>query len=226
MKAYEDAYRTHLSPRMPIMIRVDGRAFHTLLKNAIKPFDLDVMFAMNRVLTELAEHCQGTILGYTQSDEASLVLQNDKELTTQQWFRGNLQKIASVAASIATRTFNEYFHKIQTLRNATFDARVWIMPWEDVPNYFIWRQHDYMRNAISMAARVVFSHKECVNKNSNDLISMLLEKGIKFNDYSNREKFGYFVSGSERLPELGQVDYETLNTIIQHLRTGVEQNES
>lgn len=228
MKAYEDAYRVYLPPRMPIVIRVDGRAFHTLLKGANKPFDHEVMFAMDRVLTELAEHAQGCVLGYTQSDEASIVLQNDRNNDTQQWFGGNLQKIITAAAALATKTFNRFGVTNKTfgslndkhVREATFDARAWIMPWEDVPNYFLWRQQDYKRNAISMAARAMFSHKDCVNKDTDMLLLMMEAKGVKFHEqYSNRERFGYFVTGQERLPEIGDTNYQELNEVINRERT-------
>lgn len=225
MKAYEDAYRVYLPPRMPIMIRVDGRAFHSLLKRSEKPFDQGVMFSMDRVLHALIREAQGSVIGYVQSDEVSVVLQNDRDIQTQQWFGGNLQKIITAAATIATNEFNDTRSggKTRSERGdklATFDARAWIMPWEDVPNYFVWRQRDYIRNAVSMAARSIFSHKQLNNKNCADMLSMLMEKGIHFdNKYSLRERYGYFASSIEPLPNIGFVDYTIMSNLINKVRT-------
>lgn len=98
---------------------------------------------------------------------------------------------------------------------------------KDVPNYFLWRQQDYKRNAIGMAARAVFSHKECLDKNTDMLLLMMETNGIKFHEkYSNRERFGYFVSGSERLSEIGNTNYKELNDLITKLRMEPEDVEN
>ena len=106
---YENITRYYLTRRMPVIIRVDGRSFHTFTKGFKKPFDDVLVKTMQDTMKYLCENIQGCVLGYTQSDEISLVLVDYAELTTDAWFGNNLQKMCSVSASMATLAFNKFF---------------------------------------------------------------------------------------------------------------------
>ena len=106
---YENITRYYLTRRMPVIIRVDGRSFHTFTKGFKKPFDDILVKTMQYTMKYLCENIQGCVLGYTQSDEISLVLTDYAEITTDAWFGNNLQKMCSVSASMATMAFNKYF---------------------------------------------------------------------------------------------------------------------
>lgn len=106
---YENITRYYLTRRMPVIIRIDGKAFHTFTKGFKKPFDGIFVNTMQETMKYLCENIQGCVLGYTQSDEISLVLTDYKELTTDAWFGNNLQKMCSVSASMATLAFNKFF---------------------------------------------------------------------------------------------------------------------
>ena len=106
---YENVNRFYLTRRMPIIIRVDMRAGHTFTKGMNKPFDDIFVKTMQDTMKYLCENIQGCVLGYTQSDEISLVLVDYAELTTDAWFGNNLQKMCSVSASMATLAFNKFF---------------------------------------------------------------------------------------------------------------------
>lgn len=106
---YENITRYYLTRRMPVIIRVDGRSFHTFTKGFKKPFDDVLVKTMQDTMKYLCENIQGCVLGYTQSDEISLVLTDYAELTTDAWFGNNLQKMCSVSASMATLAFNKFF---------------------------------------------------------------------------------------------------------------------
>ena len=106
---YENITRYYLTRRMPVIIRVDGRSFHTFTKGFKKPFDDVLVKTMQDTMKYLCENVQGCVLGYTQSDEISLVLTDYAELTTDAWFGNNLQKMCSVSASMATLAFNKFF---------------------------------------------------------------------------------------------------------------------
>lgn len=106
---YENITRYYLTRRMPVIIRVDGRSFHTFTKGFKKPFDDILVNTMQDTMKYLCENIQGCVLGYTQSDEISLVLTDYAELTTDAWFGNNLQKMCSVSASMATLAFNKFF---------------------------------------------------------------------------------------------------------------------
>ena len=57
----------------------------------------------------MCENIQGCVLGYTQSDEITLILVDYKKLTSSAWFDYEVQKICSIAASMATMAFNKAF---------------------------------------------------------------------------------------------------------------------
>ena len=113
MKAYENISRVYLPRRLPVLIRVDGRAFHTFTRGFQKPFDAVLMNAMQQTAKRLCEEVIGCKLAYVQSDEISLLITNDDTLETQPWFGNNLQKLVSLTASIATLTFNKAFSECE-----------------------------------------------------------------------------------------------------------------
>lgn len=115
---YENISRYYLTRRMPVIIRIDGKAFHTFTRGMKRPFDDILVKTMQDTMKYLCENIQGCVLGYTQSDEISLVLVDYAELTTDAWFGNNLQKMCSVSASMATLAFNQFFsHNVEGLES-------------------------------------------------------------------------------------------------------------
>lgn len=102
MKRYENVPKVSLVRRMPVIIRLDGKAFHTFTRGFVKPFDTLLMQTMNDTMKYLCENIQGCVMGYTQSDEISLVLVDYQTLTSDAWFDNNVEKMCSIAASMAT----------------------------------------------------------------------------------------------------------------------------
>ncbi|MEU6413328.1 tRNA(His) guanylyltransferase Thg1 family protein [Microbispora sp. NPDC046933] len=196
MKAYERATRSVLPRRAYTILRVDGRAFHTFLRDAHRPFDRAVMDAMNGVGAALCEEITGSVFAYVQSDECSVLMTDFATPSAQPWFGGVTQKIVSVAASIATIAFNEaYATGGVDGRRATFDARAFTLadPCE-VANYFRWRQNDCVRNSITMAAQARFSHRELHGRSTGQMQEMLwAEHGVNWNDYDAGAKRGRVV---------------------------------
>lgn len=209
---YENITRYYLTRRMPVIIRLDGRSFHTFTRGFKKPFDDILVNTMQDTMKYLCENIQGCVLGYTQSDEISLLLTDYAELTTDAWFGNNLQKMCSVSASMATMAFNKYFRTMiedyseydptapfeqrnkyidAYDKGAMFDSRVFTIPKEEVCNYLIWRQQDATRNSIQSVGQANFSQKELHGKSCNKIQDMLmLQKGINWNDYSTTLKRG------------------------------------
>lgn len=223
MKTYENISRIYLTKRSPVIIRIDGKAFHTFTRGFAKPFDKFFMMAMQETAKHLCKEIAGCKLAYVQSDEISLLLTDYDTIGTQPWFENNLQKLVSVSASIVTLAFNrafasltrdlsdEYAYHGVTMRNlwgerteknfdayttaycrgATFDARAFILPKEEVCNYFIWRQQDATRNSILAVAQSVLSHKEMQSKKCTELQDILFaQKGINWNHFPTIEKRG------------------------------------
>lgn len=214
---YENISRYYLTRRMPIITRIDGKSFHTFTRGFKKPFDDILVKTMQETMKYLCENIQGCVLGYTQSDEISLVLVDYAELTTDAWFGNNLQKMCSVSASMATLAFNKAFtcniskqskrlytehleekdaSYIETLeiamnKGAMFDSRVFTIPKEEVCNYMLWRQQDATRNSILSVGQANFSHKDLHGKSCNNIQDMLMtKKGINWNDYATTLKRG------------------------------------
>ena len=212
MKAYENISRIYLPKRLPVIIRVDGRAFHTFTRGFTRPFDKVLHESMWCTTESLCNQIGGVKLAYTQSDEISLLLTNDDTQETEPWFGNNLQKLVSIASSIATLAFNQYFYDTfkawmgdpdaqpdqldllnaydKAIMKAQFDARAFVLPPSEVVNYFIWRQQDATRNSIQLVAQSLFSHKELMHKNTDQLQEMIFQKGINWNDYPTYYKRG------------------------------------
>lgn len=182
MKGYENAFRHHLPERMPVIIRIDGSHFHTYTKGLEKPFDDKLIHAFWETCKYLVKHIGGAKLAYHQSDEISILVTNYDNVGTQSWFANNLQKLVSVSASLATAKFNEEMRKVYPDKElATFDARAYVVPKEDVNNYFLWRERDAMKNSVSMLAQQHFSHSSLQGLNGKEMQERLLnEKGVSY----------------------------------------------
>lgn len=200
---YENRSKIYLTRRTPVIIRLDGKAFHSFTRGFKRPYDEVFHEAMNNTLKYLCANIQGCRFGYTQSDEITLLLTDYTTLTTDAWFGYGVQKMCSIAASMATLMFNKYFRNAINKKftgtiedfdhfkalslardnGAMFDARCFNIPAEEVVNCFIWRQQDATRNAIQMLGQTHFVHKELQGKSCSDIQDMLmLQKGINFND--------------------------------------------
>ena len=183
---YEMRTRTWLPRRTYTIIRLDGKAFHTFTRGFNKPFDEDLAHAMDETAKFLCENVQGTDFAYVQSDEISLLLTDFSTITTNAWFDGQVQKMVSVASSLATGKFNNVMHRLHIVamdKLAFFDARVFTIPDPiEVENYFIWRQKDAIRNSISMLAQSLYSHRELHGKSQSDMQEMTFQKGKNWND--------------------------------------------
>jgi tRNA(His) 5'-end guanylyltransferase len=163
--------------------------------------------SMQATMQYLCEHIQGCVLGYTQSDEITLVLVDYQNLNTDSWFDNNIQKMVSVAASMATWKFVDAMSSFMYLSNqnnpsvyeaalnkgVAFDCRAFNVPREDLLNCVLWRIKDCVRNSKQSFGQAHFSHKELHKKNTGEIISMVKEKtGIVWGDLPTRFKYGTF----------------------------------
>ena len=212
---YEEIPKIRLMRRTPVALRIDGKAFHTFTKGFKKPFDELLIKSMQDTMKYLCENIQGCVFGYTQSDEITLILVDYQTLDTCAWFDNEVQKMCSVAASMATLEFNRSFCRhiddymentdlssdvedkytdslIRSLdKGAMFDCRCFNIPKEEVCNLIFWRQQDATRNSIEMVGRAYFSHKELHKKNTSMIQDMLHEKfNVNWNDFPVEQKRG------------------------------------
>ena len=188
---YENRAKTQLLRRTPVIIRLDGKAFHTFTRGFKKPFDNILTETMQQTMLTLCKEIQGCVLGYTQSDEITLVLTDYKNLETAAWFDYDIQKVCSVSASIATLAFNRGFlkkmmqnkvglansvHFQAWTKGALFDSRCFNIPKEEVANCILWRQQDAIRNSINSVGQANFSHKELQGLSTDQILKKLLEE--------------------------------------------------
>ncbi|TDR90267.1 tRNA(His) guanylyltransferase Thg1 family protein [Enterovirga rhinocerotis] len=199
MKGYEAVETGRRLPSgMPIYARIDGRSFSRFTRGMHRPFDELMSQAMISATGHLVE-TTGAVIGYTQSDEISLVWQSDPaNPASQVFFDGKVQKLASVLAGIATAAFTRAILASELSSYAErlphFDGRVFSVPDRDeATNAFLWRALDAERNAVQMAAHAVFSAKAMFKKPVRELRKMLAEKGVDFAGYPPWFKFGTFV---------------------------------
>ena len=215
MKEYEGVPANVLIRKLPVIIRLDGQAFHTFTRTMDKPYDVGFSEVMWTTAVRLCEKVQGCQLAYVQSDEISLLLVDYKKIQSDPWFGYKVQKVVSSAAAIATAAFiraydsdreEVYGRETAGARfevQPTFDSRCYNLPKEEVSNYFIWRQRDSERNSIQGLAPAQFSHKDLQNLNNSQLQEKLFsERGINWDKLPTPQKRGVCVirAGEEGLP--------------------------
>lgn len=189
MKRYEDVFAGMLPHRIPAIIRIDGRAFHTITRRRFgRAWSAEFVEQMIETAITVQADMQGCSFCYSQSDEISFLLTDYKTIRTGSWFDYDIAKMVSISASLAASVFSRLYGK-----NVCFDSRAFSLPLDDVVNYFVWRQVDATRNAISMAGRERYSSKQLQNKNCGDVREMLLQKDIDFDDYPTIRKRGFTI---------------------------------
>jgi tRNA(His) guanylyltransferase len=221
---YEDRFRYKLPRRAYTIMRIDGKAFHTYTRGLDRPFDDGLINDMNDTAVHLCKNIMGAKMAYVQSDEISILISDFDTQDTQAWFDYNVQKMTSIASSLATSEFNRLrmirkfannsvdpqehgetaydmsISDIINMKPANFDARVFQIPSRiEVYNMFLWRQQDATRNSISSVAQSLYSHKELNGKSTSDMQEMIFQKGINWNDYDFRKKRGTVIKKVEHV---------------------------
>ena len=213
MKSYESF--DILDIKQPVILRLDGVAFHTFTKGLNKPFDNTLSNIFMMTCAQLLKDIQNAKFIYSQSDEINILLTCYEKEETQPWLGYRIQKICSVASSLATRYFNKYVEDVYTIYNQTnlkeniirwsnkhfkagFDCRCFNLPKYEVSNYFIFRQMDAIRNAKSALGQAYFSQNELNNKSGNEIIKMLKQdKNINWDDIQLVQQRGFCVYRKE-----------------------------
>jgi len=191
MKRYERCWESILTPRMPVIMRVDGRCFSWYTKVCQRPFDHGIINAMWEVAKKLCKDIQGAQLAYVQSDEISILIHSYKTINSQAWFDNNVQKMVSLSAANASVTMTaESFLVFGKMKEAQFDSRVFTIPENDVCNYFLARQQDWQRNSVQMLASSLYSHNELHKKNNSELKEMIVQKGQNWGTLPTYLKLG------------------------------------
>lgn len=191
---YEDRFRYYFPRRTYVILRLDGKAFHSYTKHAHRPFDPRLSAAMQGAGRYLLDQAQGAAFGYHQSDEFSMLLTDFTKIGTEAWFDGCVQKMASVAASLFTAKFNRIIWEAGNTdfpSIAAFDARGFCIPDPvEAQNYFVWRQQDWMRNSVQMLAQSKWSHKELHGKGVRELLDDLKGTDTPWESLTEELRYG------------------------------------
>lgn len=228
MKGYEqrEAGRRSMDS-LPLCIRLDGICFSKLTKKLSRPVSEEMHSVMCDITKALVKR-SGAVIGYTQSDEISLILYTPKQ-GSQLYFNGKYQKLCSSLASLAGGLFERYKNRIPNLTMtedpATFDCRAWEVPnIVEAINTLVWRELDCTKNSVSMLSRCFFSHKQLDHKGRADMMDMLHSKGINWARYSPAFKRGSYIvrvrrrlSINDVLNKLQNVDSDTRAKISQEI---------
>ncbi|MFG5409923.1 tRNA(His) guanylyltransferase Thg1 family protein [Piscinibacter sakaiensis] len=196
MKMYEAAEAgRRLMPLLPVLARIDGRAFHSFTRGMARPFDADLAACMLGTTVELVKHT-GACMGYTQSDEITLAWHSSTH-QSQIWFDGRVAKMTSQLAAQATLRF--YRLVLERMpkhadRLPTFDARVWSVPTRaEGANTFLWREQDATKNSLTMAASAHYSHSRLMGVGGREKHDLLHGVGVNWNDFPALFKRGAYV---------------------------------
>ena len=190
---YEFPAKHMLTRKVPVIVRVDGKAFHTLTKYIEKPYSTKFIKTMEDSAMEVGRNLQGFQMAYVQSDEASFLLTDYDTHQTEPAFGYNKSKLESISASMMGSNFTTRWGI--GLTPAYFDGRAFNIPREEVANYFLWRALDWNRNSINMLAQSEFSHKDLQGVGTKEAKELLLERrGIRWEDYPPQIKNGTFIT--------------------------------
>lgn len=201
----------------PLIARLDGKSFHTFCRGLEKPFDDRLTQLMRETMAHLVERF-GASAGYTQSDEITLAWFVDSTSRSEYVFDGRFQKLDSLLAATATAFFNSRLSSCLPTKATElpiFDCRSFVVPnLLEAYHCFLWRQQDCRKNAISMVAQSMFSHKSLQGMNGLQMIQRIKnEKGIDFESYSARHRLGTFVRRVKSLQPLSSETIEKLSRI-------------
>jgi len=198
IKLYESVTDYTLSIKTPVIIRVDGKTFHSLKLN--KPFDEWFIETMIGTAFFMMKNIQNAKLAYTQSDEISILLLDTNTIETQPWLGNRLNKLVSISAALASSYFTYQIskNKSKNMRYVQFDSRAFQLPDLEIENYFIHRWRDCVRNSILAVAQSHYSSKVLHGKKQEDMHELLHKININWaTDFSGHEKNGTIILPEE-----------------------------
>lgn len=212
---YEIPSRRYLTRRLPVIVRLDGRAFHSWTRGIERPFSQALIDTMVNAATNVSSDMQGFKLAYLQSDEVSFLLTDYDEITTEAWFGYVQSKVESIAASSMTAEFNRMTQSwYQGRKLALFDARAFNIPEAEIANYFLWRARDWERNSLNMYCSEFFSHKQLHGKSNSERHDMLHGIGKNWaTDLTEQQKNGTWITGGRQFSDVAP-SYPTIEAVV------------
>ena len=199
-------------PELPVILRLDGNNFHNWTKGLERPYDGNLSKLMIKT-TEFLVKETNAIIGYTQSDEITLILYSS-DVKSAIYQNGKKQKILSKLTAKLVNFFNKEKEKNELgfKPNAVFDCRIYQVPTLDwAVKQLLWREMDATKNSISMAAQSMFSHEELQGKHGSEMQEkMFTEKGVNWDKYPTFFKRGTYIKRTKTARKLTPEELLTL----------------
>jgi tRNA(His) 5'-end guanylyltransferase len=232
--AYQKKANHFLDPDKYIFIHVDGRSFSHKVKNKFnKPFDDDVIDAMDKTAMYLCKDIQGACFAYVQSDEISIVVKKETP-TSQVFFNGRMSKMQSIIASDAGTEFSRIMaakriKDIPTCASSDDVKQMCLDVVENGPTYqfdckvfnvdsandavacILYRNIDCIRNSKQQVCQTYLPHSLLVKKNTDEQVSLLKQnKGIDWEKFDDNKKYGRLIKkiSVKHYDNNGNFDYE------------------
>jgi len=193
MKNYESKSKLFLIPKVPVIIRCDGKSFHTFCRRFEKPYDERFNIVLGNTMQYVCKHVQGVKMAQRHSDEISFLVSDQETIRTAAFFDYEVQKVVSVVASLTSTKFCQELLKTNDINGAwpIFDCRCFNLPEFEIGSYFWWRMLDAKRNSIQSTAQSKFSQKTLHGKNQNEMQEMLFQQhGINWAKLPQERKTG------------------------------------
>ena len=154
IESYKEQSDYKLLNKLPIIITVNGRSFAKVTSFLDKPYSDKFAECMLSTSLKLCSEIEGSLFAYFHNDEIVILSRNDQSIETIPWFDNKIQKISSIAASIATLHFNKCAHNLDLnlLGDAFFTANVFTPPnIVEAANTMIYKQQQNTLTSIQFA---------------------------------------------------------------------------
>ena len=130
MKMYEELNKQFLLPNQYVLMRLDGKSFSSFTKKYFKkPFDDEFTWLMQSTMEYLVDNISGAVAGYTQSDEITILLSDKKTKGMEGWFNYRVDKMCSLAASMASAYFNINFSQLHLPKGRCLSKGYYPLTW-------------------------------------------------------------------------------------------------
>ena len=145
---YQQLSDYKLLPKVPLIISVNGKSFGKTASLIDKPYDDGLGECLHSTMKQLCSEIEGSVFAYCHNDNIAIIVRNDQSLETSPWLDNKIQKICSIASSIATSHFNKCasYIKLNLMGDPVFISQVFTVPniTEAINTIVYYQQHNFM----------------------------------------------------------------------------------
>lgn len=182
VNSYRDFSDYKLLPKLPTITVINGRQFRKITSLLEKPFDVRFVELMAGSAIKLLHEIDGSMFAFAFSDEIVVVSRNDQTISTEPYYDGKIQKIASITASVATLEFNRLAAKreVELFGDPVFTSECFIVPnVMEAVNFIISKQQQAFYTALYQTCYYLMSKSYDADRVKDILNSKTLEEKIE-----------------------------------------------